>query len=156
MFDPQAYGPEIGALLGNGRRAMPLVRAPAGVPGMREKIPRATASPLLRAGLYLYFDSWDAAHETAQDLETPEGSYWHAIVHRQEPDPGNACYWFRLVGRHPIFPDLRDRAAALGLPVKSTWDPFSFVEYCAAGDADLAREVQLAEWQLLFDHCTRL
>ena len=51
----------------------------------------------------------------AQDLETQEGSYWHAIVHRQEPDAGNSGYWFRQVGKHPIFPALRARAAEIGV-----------------------------------------
>jgi hypothetical protein len=153
MFDPQAFGPEIAALLGDGCRIMPLVRVQAGVPGMRERIQAATASPLLRAGLCVYFDYWDAAHEIAQDIETPEGSYWHAIVHRQEPDAGNASYWFRLVGHHPIFPALRTAATELGLPAAPTWDPFAFIAYCTSGDANLARQVQLAEWQLLFDWC---
>ena len=153
MFDPQAYAPEIAVLLGDGRRVMPLVRAQSGVPGMRDRIPAATASPLLRAGLYVYFDYWKEAHETAQDIETPDGSYWHAIVHRQEPDAGNASYWFRQVGTHPIFPALRTAATEFGLPASPAWDPFAFIEYCATGDANLARQTQLAEWQLLFAWC---
>jgi hypothetical protein len=66
------------------------------------------------AGLYLYFGCWAEAHETAQDIATPEGSYWHAIVHRQEPDAWNSGYWFRQVGAHAIYPALRDAAAEIG------------------------------------------
>ena len=122
------------------------------------------------AGLYLYFDCWTEAHEIAQDIATVEGSYWHAIVHRQEPDAANAGYWFRQVGAHAIFPAIRDAAAEIGLAVGPRWKPEAFIELCErarqSGRAALgpspgsdlerqARAVQLAEWQLLFDHCAR-
>ncbi len=67
------------------------------------------------AGLYLYFSCLDQAHSIAQNIATAEGSFWHGIMHRQEPDAGNASYWFSRVGRHPIFPALHREAAALGL-----------------------------------------
>ena len=41
-----------------------------------------------------------------------------------------AAYWFRRVGKHPIFPHLRDAAAELGWRVKDKWDPFAFIDYC--------------------------
>jgi hypothetical protein len=78
---------------------------------------------VLRAALYLYFDCWDEAHEIAQDINTPEGSYWHGIVHRQEPDAANAAYWFRQVGAHPIFPALRERAVEIGLATGAVSPP---------------------------------
>src|SRR5256885_14922457 len=158
MFGPTAYGEEVASILaldGNGGRLMPLVRASCSSTEAREQVKAAKIAPLLRAGLYLYFDCWDEAHTVAQDIETAEGSYWHAIVHRQEPDAGNAGYWVRHVGDHAIFSPLRSRAAELGLP---NWNPVAFIDYCemaAPGSPEerIAQEVQLAEWQLLFDWC---
>jgi hypothetical protein len=51
-------------------------------------------SPALSA---LWFDGrgdWNAAHETAQDIETPIGAWVHAYLHRKEGDEGNAAYWY--------------------------------------------------------------
>ena len=83
---------------------MPLVRGVPTSPTLRPRIQRATLPEPARAGLYLLPGFWDDAHEIAQSIETVDGSYWHAIVHRQEPDPDNAAYWFQRVGQHPIFP----------------------------------------------------
>ena len=121
------------------------------------------------AGLYLYFSCRDEAHEVAQADASAEGSYWHAIVHRQEPDAGNSSYWFHRVGRHPVFPDLLERARAIeaahagvDLNLSGTWDPIAFITLCESArcqpDSELeqtALEIQRAEWQLLFDYCAR-
>src|SRR5262245_3674168 len=40
------------------------------------------------AGLWLAHDFLDESHAISQEIETPDGSYWHAIMHRREPD-----YW---------------------------------------------------------------
>jgi hypothetical protein len=60
----------------------------------------------VQAGLLLWNDQFDAAHAAAQSIEgegTPRhGDYWHAILHRREPDYGNARYWLRRVGPHPL------------------------------------------------------
>src|SRR5882724_1017687 len=152
MFDPTAYGEEVAAILaldGSGEAARLLGQS---------KLP-----DVVRAALYLHFGCWQEAHELVDDLETPDGMYWHAIVHRQEPDPGNAGYWFRRVGQHPVFAALRARAAEIGVEVGDRWDPIAFVDYCErarvrpGSDAERkAREVQLAEWEFLFDYCARL
>jgi hypothetical protein len=165
-FDSQAYGPAVASILqldGNGQRLMPLATAAGGDERARTMIRESGAPELVKAGLYLYFDCWTQAHEIAQDIATPEGSYWHAIVHRQEPDAWNSGYWFRQVGAHAIFPALRDAAAEMGLAMGPRWKPEAFIQLCekarACPGSELerqAREVQRAEWQLLFDYCARL
>ena len=120
----------------------------------------ARIAPALRAGLYLYFDCWEEAHEVAQDIATPDGSYWHAIVHRQEPDAANSAYWFRQVGVHPIWAALQLRDAEIGVGSGANWDPIAFIDYCerarpGSPEERKARELQRAEWQLLFDWCAR-
>jgi hypothetical protein len=95
--------------------------------------PEAASPDCALAGLWLRAGGWEQAHAIAQNVETREGFYWHALVHRQEPDGFNAKYWLRQVGEHPIFPALaRPRSPAI---------------------AQAATELQAAEWQLLFDFC---
>jgi hypothetical protein len=172
MFDPNAYGEEVARILaldGSGQRLMPLARSQCPSQPALEFLRQTTALNLFpgsrapqaaMAGLYFYFSFWDEAHTVAQGVDTTEGSYWHAIVHRQEPDAANSAYWFRRVGAHPIFPVLRERAAARGIGVGTQWDPFAFIVFCEQARSQpgtelerQAREVQLAEWQLLFDYC---
>jgi hypothetical protein len=113
-----------------------------------------------RAGLWLAFDFLDEAHEISQGIDTREGSYWHALMHRREPDHSNAAYWLRRVGAHPIFADLARAAADLGYAGNGAgWDAFAFNDACEAhrgkGGAaeELLRRVQRAEWELLFAYC---
>lgn len=42
---------------------------------------------------------WDEAHAIAQDIETPMGSWIHALLHLIEGDLGNAAYWFHRAGK---------------------------------------------------------
>jgi hypothetical protein len=115
------------------------------------------------AGLWLYFDYLDESHTLSQELATVEGSYWHGLMHRREPDFGNAAYWFRRVGRHAIFEPLRSAAVQIApaVTIPSHWDPFWFIDYCencyrSPGPAALlARQIQQREWELLFEHCYR-
>lgn len=56
-------------------------------------------SPLL---ISLWWDGknhWDQAHDVAQDIASPEGSWVHAYLHRREGDLGNAGYWYRRAGK---------------------------------------------------------
>jgi hypothetical protein len=172
FFNPDAYGSEVAAILaldGAGERLMPLALGRCSSARALELLgstsgpklfPGGRAPEAALAGLYLYFSCLDEAHSIAQKLPTPEGSFWHAVMHRQEPDAGNASYWFNRVGRHAIFPELRRAAAALGLDFGERWDPFRFIEYCERArpkprseEERIALAVQRAEWQLLFDYC---
>lgn len=64
----------------------------------------------VESGLLLLWDFLDDSHEISQTMEgkgSPRtADYWHGIMHRREPDAGNASYWFRRVGSHPAFEHL--------------------------------------------------
>jgi hypothetical protein len=183
-FEPFAYGTVFGSLLvgdalpplGPGRSngavktALSKLTVEAAFAGRR--LMDAQAAKCCLAGVWLWHDYLDESHRISQDIATSEGSYWHAIMHRREPDYGNAKYWLRRVGQHAIFPALgasvRNVAAAETLDERAafldrqaTWDPFAFVELCeqiACGQPlanNLARRAARCEWQLLFDHCYR-
>lgn len=55
---------------------------------------------------------WDEAHRLAQTVETSEGSWVHALLHREEGDRGNASYWYNRAGRS--YPD--------DLSLEAEWD----------------------------------
>jgi hypothetical protein len=168
-FRAAHYSAEVASILsldGDGERLMPLAMERCASEPARERLraaspprwfPGARAPEAALSGLYVYFSCFEEAHGMAQDLATPEGSYWHAIVHRQEPDAGNAAYWFRQVGKHPIFPALVRATGGTG-----SWDPFAFIDMCEEArrqpGSELetrARTIQRVEWQILFDYCAR-
>ncbi len=52
--------------------------------------------------LALWWDAkgdWEKAHAIAQDVETADGAWVHAYLHRKEGDAWNAGYWYRRAGR---------------------------------------------------------
>lgn len=179
-FDPHAYGARVEEILaqaGWGRRLMPLVavkggvQAPAALLHGKSEIlfPSSYAPQAALAGLMLYFDLSDEAHALAQDLETPEGNFWHAILHRREPDAGNATYWFQRVDRHPVYPAIAKQAREIlsafpeaGFVCCERWDPLAFLGFCESiregrqsSGRQAALEIQRAEWQTLFHFCAR-
>jgi hypothetical protein len=165
-FTASSYGEEVAealALDGDGERLMPLVISAPPVSRARELIAGLRLPEAARAGLYCYFDFFEDAHQIAQALPSAEGAFWHAILHRREPDPGNSGYWFRRVGSHAVFAALADEAQRVApQQFSGEWDPFKFIAFCedarrspgSAGER-AAIEIQRAEWQLLFDHCMR-
>jgi hypothetical protein len=165
-FDPHAYGQVFAPLLAIDRRRS----LDAGSPdrGARSDLnllsletafahaavaDRDMASCCI-AGAWLLHDFLDESHTISQSIETPSGSYWHAIMHRREGDFSNAKYWFRRVGRHPVFDEM-------DYQVLFTYDPFEFVNRCEAvvrgrsADRESCLDIQQAEWELLFDYCYR-
>jgi hypothetical protein len=185
-FDSKAYGAKVAEILAldqDGERLMPLSRVslrlaqsdkPEACPTLKkhkasELFPASFAPEAALGGLFLYFSCADDCHAIVQNVDSPEGSFWHAIVHRQEPDPSNSAYWFRQTGAHPVFPDLARAAAEIAakypgakFSAGANWDPFAFIDLCenarrAPGSANenAAVEIQRAEWQLLFDYCAR-
>src|SRR5262245_40351802 len=76
------------------------------IPSARDQ----TAARACLAGLWLRFNHLDESHVISQELHTPEGSAWHAVMHRREPDAWNSKYWWRKVGAHPLLDALRAQA----------------------------------------------
>jgi len=123
------------------------------------------AAACVRAGLLLFGDDLEASHAVSQSVETPDGSWWHGILHRREPDYGNAKYWFRRVGGHPVEVELaaalkNGGAAAREVLRGGGWDAFrlvDLVEACEAGRRPELREellaIQEAEMLHLLAHC---
>jgi hypothetical protein len=121
------------------------------------------------SAIWLLHDFLDKSHQISQSIPTPTGSFWHGIMHRREGDYWNSKYWFRQVGNHSIFSPLYSEVKQLlnsedvnGLKIliqQNTWDPFLFVdlvqEYIGTGGKEevTLKQVQLLEWQLLFDYC---
>lgn len=129
----------------------------------------------LKAGILQVHDFLDESHQLSQSIEGAgkhrHGDYWHAIMHRRERDYSNSKYWFRHVGRHPIYAELAEIHAAQVERIddveltsrlsqlvdgRGEWDPFAFVDFCrvcedsghSAGIA-AAERLQWAEMLLL-------
>lgn len=108
------------------------------------------------SGLWLLAGDLDRSHSISQGIETPEGSFWHGIMHRREGDFGNAKYWFRRVGRHPVIDQI---AQIYGDEYK---DAGNFVDACdraVQGDSGListCEKIQWGEWISLTVYCTGL
>lgn len=64
-----------------------------------EAKPPAGLSLEAKALWYVKKGDWEAAHGIAQDIETPTGSWLHALLHLIEGDLSNARYWFAEAGR---------------------------------------------------------
>lgn len=130
----------------------------------------------VRAGLLCRHDFFTDSHELAQSLEYQghprSGDYWHAILHRREPDFSNAKYWYRQAEQHPVLAELATasqwlRDSALVTDAERSrwvsrlvgprgWDALAFVDLCeACQDKDetplgqLACALQALEMRLL-------
>jgi hypothetical protein len=127
-----------------------------------------------RAGILQWYDFLDESHQLSQSVEGEgddlRGDYWHAIMHRREPDYANAKYWFRRLGNQATYeklPSFADEVLAAcpsphagdwrgRLLSSGKWNPLAFVDLCEACSADensemalAARRIQFAEMCLL-------
>ncbi len=129
----------------------------------------------VKIGLLIWNDALDEAHRILQDINTKTGDYWHAIVHRREPDYENSKYWFNRVGNHPVYPFLRkqmldllkkhslesNELASYETTIQDghNWEAAQFVDWCESVTQDSKVEVihflqraQVEEIKILLDY----
>ena len=99
-----------------------------GVPGGFEEYERGAAagaapsaklSAPLQALWYARGGKWEKAHDLAQDMDTPVGSWIHALLHREEGDEANAAYWYRRAGR--VMPEGYEVAEEWSFLARELW-----------------------------------
>lgn len=131
-------------------------------------VPEQKHSGNIAAGLFLYFDCLEESHNLSQELRDQDGSYWHGLMHRREPDAFNAKYWFRKVGNHAIFEPMMSfwnqvasESKAKVSPVKS-FDPAYFTDLCEEARVkpgstleEFCRIIQREEYLMLLESETR-
>lgn len=93
-FQPVSYGPVFEPLLvGDRRRALDAGDPNPTVQEALEKLTLESAFAHMRivdldmgrcclAGVWMIHDYLDHSHTISQGVDTPSGSYWHALVHR--------------------------------------------------------------------------
>lgn len=73
----------------------------------------AIRQELIRALDLAQAGEWDAAHAIVQRHERDTTACWlHAVLHKIEPDEGNARYWYRRSGGRD-YADFADAQAEL-------------------------------------------
>ena len=145
------------------RTLVPVEGASADVLAVVQQVvdsPALDGHDAIKAGLWLYVDELDRSHAFSQDLHSPTGSFWHAIMHRREGDFPNSKYWYRKAGAHPAMGhiDLAGGGSASGSAMAG-YDPMSFVDRVARANARCEKDspdlvaMQRHEWRALFEWC---
>ena len=73
---------------------------------LADHTPPPALPPTLRALWHDARGDWQRAHEVAQDIDTRDGAWIHAYLHRKEGDEGNAAYWYRRASQPVAHDDL--------------------------------------------------
>jgi hypothetical protein len=169
LGDAESSGPTLVQQPPAHPRLAPALSEPA-VSGLLSGLPRPHVLALA-AGLLQMHDFWEMSHTAAQEAddlgEKDFSAYWHGIAHRREPDPGNAAYWFRRVGRHPIHQALAEAAEPIlaghgegrltsRLLGPGGWNSTVMIDLCTTArpgtpEERLARRLQRLEMQILTD-----
>jgi hypothetical protein len=103
---------------------------------------RGETGELFRGGLLYAADDLDSAHAVFQQLDSPEGAYWHGMLHRREGDFLNARYWVRRAG------------AVSALSELDGFSPIDFIGRCDAAaktrtDPRDLLDLQMREWEAM-------
>jgi hypothetical protein len=68
----------------------------------KHSLKSATPPPVPTLLKALWHDArgeWNNAHDLAQEVNTQDGSWIHAYLHRKEGDRSNAQYWYQRANR---------------------------------------------------------
>ena len=165
MTDSRELVRQVSAALRARQPLPPLCPAAPWDRALSRRIAAAGLPPAVASALLLWNDDLDASHTLSQALPDRFGSWLHGAMHRREGDYSNSKYWLRKVGTHAGFAQMTRRASELavegGQPepalaaLAEQWDPFAFVDLCAAaasrraGSAALLEALQAAELELL-------
>ncbi len=135
---------------------------------LSREIQNAPLSAAVRAGLLLWNDDLEGSHTISQGINTPTGSFWHAIMHRREGDASNSLYWWNRTGAHPAFAEVYEAVLATlanetsaqdftaTLRRAQTWQPDEFVKRCERAtrdDSSWLCRVQVVEIETLLRWC---
>lgn len=121
------------------------------------------------AGALLFYGYLKESLRLSQKIKTPEGNYWHAIMHRVEGDYENSRYWLKTIPHHSIYSQvhkelkekLTNKIEVLQkLLDKESWDPIAYVDLIEelerTKDIELTKAMSMLgfiEWKALYEFC---